>query len=145
MFLVDTNVISERRKGAKADPGVIQFIDRLEHELFLPVQVIGELQSGIEQLRNRRDDSQAAQLQAWLDSILGDASMRVLAFDTPCAIMWGKLMAGSNQHSIDRQIAAIALAYDLTIVTRNTRHYDGTGAGVLNPFLADRSPNPASN
>jgi toxin FitB len=143
MFLLDTDVISERRKGAKADPGVKDFIDRVDHELFLPVQVIGELQSGIEQLRNRRDDSQAALLQTWLDSILSDASIRVLAFDTPCAITWGKLMAGSDQHAIDRQIAAIALAYDLTIVTRNTRHYDGTGARVLNPFLADRSPSAA--
>jgi predicted nucleic acid-binding protein len=96
-------------------------------------------------LKNRHDDPQAAQLEAWVDSILSDASVRILAFDTPCAIMWGKLMAGGSQHTIDRQIAAIALIYDLTIVTRNTQHYDGTGARVVNPFLADRSSGVAEN
>jgi len=33
----------------------------------------------------------------------------------------------------------MALIYNLTIITRNTRHYDGTGVRVLNPFFADRS------
>jgi len=51
MFLVDTNVLSERRKGPRADPGVVDFILRAEHELFLPVQVVGELRSGIQSLR----------------------------------------------------------------------------------------------
>jgi hypothetical protein len=53
--------------------------------------------------------------------------------------VWGKLRSGNDQNLIDKQIAAIALIYDLTIVTRNTRHYDGIGVRVLNPFIADRS------
>jgi toxin FitB len=52
-------------------------------------------------------------------------------------------MGASDQNPLDRQIAAIALVYDLTVVTRNTRHYTGTGARVLNPFEAD-TPEAAS-
>jgi toxin FitB len=140
MFLLDTNVISERRKGAKADPGVAEFIDRLEHELFLPVQAIGELRSGVERLRIRHDHAQALRLEAWLESILSDASLRILAFDTACATVWGKLMGMNDQHAVDRQIAAIAIVYGLTLVTRNTAHFADTGVKLLNPFTADAPP-----
>ncbi len=58
---------------------------------------------------------------------------------------WGKLRSGNDQNLIDKQIAAIALIYDLTIVTRNTRHYDGSGVRVVNPFLADRSSGAHAN
>ena len=138
MYLVDTNVISERRKGARADRGVAEFIDAVEHELFLPVQVVGELVRGVEGLRTRGDLPQAKVLGAWLDMILEEFSARILPFDLASAHTWGKLMRISDQNQIDKQIAAIALVYDLTIVTRNTRHFEGTGARTLNPFAADR-------
>ena len=43
-------------------------------------------------------------------------------------------MAQSPQHTIGRQIAAIALLYNFTIVTRNGADFVGTGTRVLNPF-----------
>jgi hypothetical protein len=137
MFLVDTNVLSERRKGPKADPGVVDFIERTEHELFLPVQVIGELRSGIERLRHRGDLRQALRLETWLRLILEEYTLRILAFDLQCARMWGALMGVNDQHIVDKQIAAIALVYDLTIVTRNIAHFAGTGVRLLNPFSID--------
>jgi predicted nucleic acid-binding protein len=141
MFLLDTNVLSERRKGTKADPGVVDFIKRTEHEFFLPVQVIGELQSGVEALRLRGDLPRALRLETWFQIILKEYSQRILAFDMQCAKIWGALMGVNDQHIVDRQIAAIALAYDLTVVTRNTAHFSGTGARLLNPFMAD-APSP---
>ena len=137
MFLLDTNVLSERRKGPKADPGVVSFMEREDHEFFLPVQVVGELRSGIEGLRLRGDLPQALRLETWFQFILEEYSLRILAFDLPCAKIWGVLMGVNDQHIVVRQIAAIALAYDLTVVTRNTAHFAGTGVQVLNPFLAD--------
>jgi hypothetical protein len=140
MFLVDTNVLSERRKGPKADPGVVDFIGRTENELFLPVQVVGELRSGVEALRLRGDLPQALRLEAWFQLVLDEYSLRILAFDLQCAKIWGSLMGVNDQHIVDRQIAAIALAYDLTLVTRNTAHFAGTGVRLLNPFFADAPP-----
>lgn len=137
MFLIDTNIISEERKGNRADPGVIAFIEKMEHQLFLPAQAVGELRRGIEALRQRGDFPQAARLEAWFWQILATYSKRILPFDTACAELWGRLMGLNDQNPIDRQIAAIALHYDLTVVTRNTAHFAGTGARLLNPFTAD--------
>jgi predicted nucleic acid-binding protein len=137
MYLLDTNVLSERRKGAKADPGVVSFIDRQGDRAYLPVQVVGELRSGIEGLRRRKDLPQAKLLEDWLTMILDEYSDQVIDFTLPCAQVWGALMGVNDQHIVDRQIAAIALVHDLTIVTRNTSHFAGTGARLMNPFLAD--------
>jgi predicted nucleic acid-binding protein len=145
MFLVDTNVLSEVRKGPKADPGVVDFLQRPEHELFLPVQVTGELRYGIEKLRYRGDLPQALKLETWLQAILEDYSLRILVFDLPCAKMWGNLMGVNDQQPVDKQIAAIALVYDLTVVTRNIGHFAGTGVRLVNPFFADVTPSPPTN
>lgn len=145
MFLVDTNAISELRKGRKADPGVRAFLKANEDSLFLPVQAIGELSFGVESLRRKGDLTQADRVQEWLDFVLDTFEGKVLSFDQACSLMWGRLRSGNDQNLIDKQIAAIALIYDLTIVTRNTRHYDGTGVRVVNPFYADRTIRPRVN
>jgi predicted nucleic acid-binding protein len=137
VYLLDTNVLSERRKGAKADPGVVSFIDRQGDNLYLPVQVVGELRSGIEGLRLRSDVRQAQLLEDWLTVVIGEYADHVIDFTLPCAQVWGALMGVNDQHTVDRQIAAIALVYDLTIVTRNITHFQGTGVRLMNPFLAD--------
>ena len=144
MYLVDTNVLSERRKGRRADPGVMEFFRRASNEVFVPVQVAGEIQGGIERLRQRGDRPQALLLEKWFRSILDEFSEHILAFDLDCAKLWGVLVGTNEQHKIDKQIAAIALLHDLTVVTRNTAHFSGTGAGVLNPFFADSRSNPAN-
>jgi toxin FitB len=145
MYLVDTNAISELRRGPEADRGVRTFLKERENELFLPAQAIGELSFGIENLKRKGDLPQARLLQQWLDLVLEMFEGRVLSLDHSCALAWGRLRSGNDRNMIDKQIAAIALSYDLTIVTRNTRHYEGTGARVLNPFHADRSPRTASH
>ncbi len=137
MYLVDTNVLSERRKGRKADPGVVEFFRRAKNEVFVPVQVAGEIEGGIERLRQRGDRPQAQVLERWFLAVLAEFSEHFLVFDLDCAKVWGVLIGANEQHSIDKQIAAIALLHDLTIVTRNIAHFSGTGARTLNPFLAD--------
>jgi predicted nucleic acid-binding protein len=134
MFLLDTNVLSERRKGVKADPGVREFLDRTSDELFLPVQVVGELLSGIHALRLRGDLPQARKLETWFQLTVDEYAEHILSFDLECARTWGVLMGVNDQHIVDRQIAAIALVYNLTVVTRNTDHFAGTGVRLLNPF-----------
>jgi hypothetical protein len=138
MYLVDTNVISETRKGRKADPGVAAFLRCAKNEVFLPVQVVGELQGGIERIRQRGDHPQALVLQNWFESVLNDYAPHVLAFDLECAKIWGILIGVNEQHRVDKQIAAIALLHDLIVVTRNTSHFADAGVRILNPFLADR-------
>ena len=135
MYLVDTNVISEARKGAKANPGVMAFWRGAgATDIYLSAQTVGELRRGLENIRLRGDHAQAKRLAAWLDSVTSDYADRILAFDADCAQVWGKLMSPHPQHPIDKQIAAIALIHDLTVVTRNTEDFRGTGVRLHNPF-----------
>ncbi len=135
MYLLDTNVISELRKGGRANPGVTAFFATLAPEdIYLSVVTIGEIRRGLENLRARGDREQAGRLEAWLDKIVTDFFDRILDFDLECAQVWGKLMAPHPQHPIDKQIAAIALIYDLTVVTRNTDDFVSSGVRSLNPF-----------
>lgn len=135
MYLVDTNVISEARKGTKANPGVRAFWQSTRSgEIHIAVQTVGEIRQGLETIRTRGDRQQAGILEAWLDGVVEHYSDHILAFDIECAQVWGKLMAPDPQHPIDKQIAAIALMHDLTVVTRNGADFDGTGVKLLDPF-----------
>lgn len=136
MYLVDTNVISEARKGKKANPGVQKFFQAIEAGgLYLSVQTIGEIRRGLENIRRRGDLPQARKLEKWLDSIVADYADRILSFDEECAQVWGRLMSPHHEHPIDKQIAAIALIHDLTVITRNVDDFRGTGTRTSNPFV----------
>lgn len=136
MYLVDTNVISDARKGKKANPGVQKFFQAVDAaDLYLSAQTIGEIRRGLENIRHRGDITQAKKLEKWLDLIVTDYADRILSFDEACAQVWGRLMSPHHVHPIDKQIAAIALIYDLTVVTRNLDDFRGTGAKVVNPFI----------
>jgi predicted nucleic acid-binding protein len=137
MYLVDTNVISEARKGSRADKGVLAFLAEADPaELYLSVQTLGEIRRGVESIRGRGDFPQAQRLENWLCWVTSEYADRILDFDADCAQVWGKLMSPQQQHPVDKQIAAIALIHDLTVVTRNTADFQGTGARVHNPFSA---------
>ena len=136
MYLVDTNVISEARKGKTANPGVQKFFRTVEAEdLYLSVQTIGEIRRGLENIRHRGDLPQAKKLEKWLDLVVAGYDNRILSFDEECAQVWGRLMSPHHEHPIDKQIAAIALIHDLTVVTRNIDDFRGTGARIDNPFV----------
>ena len=137
MFLVDTNVLSEQRRGSKANSGVLSFFRTAGKNVFLPVQVLGELRYGIEKLKRKGDLPQAQVLEEWFQSVLEEYAQRILVFDLNAAKIWGDFMGASDQHIVDKQIAAIAMVYDLTVVTRNTNDFNGTGVRLLNPFHRD--------
>ena len=135
MYLVDTNVISEARKGKKANPGVQAFFQTADAgDIYLSVQTIGEIRRGQENIRHRGDLPQAIKLEKWLELIITFYADRILNFDEECAQVWGRLMSPHHQHPIDKQIAAIALIHDLTVVTRNVDDFRGTGVVLHNPF-----------
>ena len=140
MFLLDTNVICEIRKGARGNRGVQQFSEQINanrYPVYLAALTVGELRRGIEALNHRGDGPQADILSRWLHQVLTEYATGVIAFDEPCAQVWGRLMVPHISNAIDKQIAATAIVHQLTLVTRNTRDFQNTGARLLNPFTED--------
>ncbi len=139
MYLVDTNVISEVRKKSKANTGVRAFFKQaIENKtlLFISVVTVGELRRGVESIRYRGDVRQANQLEKWLEALLTEYEDYILDINQDIAQLWGRLRAPHPENALDKQIAATALIYELTVVTRNHKDFVKTGVRVLNPFTA---------
>jgi toxin FitB len=137
MFLIDTNVISEARKKRKANAGVTAFFNQALAQgspLYVSVVTIGELRRGVELIRHRGDSRQARQLETWLNGVLEEFRDNILVFGAEAAQVWGRLRVPHAEHQLDKQIAAIALVNELTVVTRNVGDFAGTGVRLHNPF-----------
>lgn len=137
MYLLDTNVVSELRKGARANAGVMRFIERIAGEdapVYISVITLGELRRGVELIRHRGDLAQAEALETWLQGLLDDYADQILEFGADEAQVWGRLRVPQPENALDKQIAATALTCGLTLVTRNLRDFAATGAPLHNPF-----------
>jgi predicted nucleic acid-binding protein len=132
--LLDTNVLSELRKGPRANARVrAWFAGVASEEIHLSVLVVGELRRGIERVRSR-DTRQAASLERWLSRVVTDHGDRILPIDGRVAEEWGRLTAVRAGSVIDTLMAATALVHGLVLVTRNVRDVAWTGVPHLNPF-----------
>ena len=135
-FLVDTNVVSELRKGPRANARVRAWIESVdEHELFVSVLLVGEIRQGIERLR-LRDAKAAATLDLWCRALLDDYRDRILPIDAQISERWGQLNVPDPIAAVDGLLAATALVHSLVLVTRNVRGIRRTGVSFLDPFGA---------
>ena len=135
-WLVDTNILSELRKGDRANAGVRSWFEAArEEDLFTSVLVLGEIRRGIESIR-RRDPTAAVALEQWLLRVTTTFSDRILEVDARVADRWGFLNVPDPMPTIDGLLAATALVHDLVLVTRNARDVARTGVRVLDPIGA---------
>ena len=133
-LLLDTNIVSELRKGERADVRVREwFATVAEEDLHLSVLVIGELRRGIERVRSR-DTRQAQALERWLQRLVRQHTNRILPVDQRIADEWGRFSARRSVAPVDVLMAATARVHQLMLVTRNTRDIAWTGVAHLNPF-----------
>jgi toxin FitB len=134
-FLLDTNVISELRKGDRCHKSVRSWFESIpEDELFLSVLVFGEIRRGVERIRVH-DPISARSLQKWLEEISTDFADRIMGVDVAIADQWGRLGIQQPVPVLDAMLAATALVHDLTVATRDTDGFKNTGARVINPFV----------
>ena len=135
-YLLDTNVVSELRRGTNANPNVTAwFVDHRDSEMWLSVLVLGELRRG-EALIARRDPSAGQVIGAWVDSVVLDYSDRLLPVTVEIAGRWGVLSVPNPIPAVDGLLAATAIEHGLTLVTRNVADIERTGVHWHNPFEA---------
>jgi toxin FitB len=137
MYLLDTNVVSELRKAKMCNPKVLAWSKQLSPStLFLSVISILELETGI-LLIERRDEIQGARLRSWFETqVLPTFDGRILPVDTPIARRSAAMHVPAPRSDRDALIAATALVHKMTVVTRNVKDFEPTGAAIINPWQA---------
>lgn len=133
-YLIDTNIISEIRKGGRCDPNVAAWYASIDDgAIYLSALVFGEIRKGIEKVRSR-EPTRAQALENWLSAVRKAFAERVLPVDQLVAEEWGRMTAARSVPSIDALLAATAKIHRMTLVTSNLLDVKGLGAEVLNPF-----------
>ena len=132
-YLVDANVLSEPTKPSP-EPQAMQWLRQNERELVVDPIIVGEIRFGILLMPKSR---RRRQLETWFDG--GIRRMTCLTWDINVGLRWAKLLAdlrvaGRSMPIKDSLVAATALTYDLTIVTRNRRDFENAGVRLIDPF-----------
>ena len=143
MILLDTVVLSELRK-AKPNAGVLAFLTTQASETtFLSALTIGEIEAGIAKQRALEKNSEtttnrgfADELAQWLVATELQFAQNILPITPQIAKLWGRLCVQTGNKGIDNLIGATALCHNLTMVTRNVKDFELTGASVINPFTS---------
>jgi predicted nucleic acid-binding protein len=133
-FLLDTNVVSEARRG-RPDGRVVAWVDRHRGNNWLSVVTIAELCKGIAAVRRSKGEHQKApKLQAWLDTIRQLYAERIIPLDEAMAAMAGEFMGRHQMTVEDAMIGATAKARSLILVTRNIRDFRAAGIELVDPW-----------
>lgn len=139
-FLLDTNVLSEFSRRGEPNPQVQRWLRSVSPEaLYVSVLTLAEIRRGIELLPagKRRE-----QLESWFkEELLGSlADVNILPVTREIGEGWAVWTARGQERGVqvavmDGLIAATALAHGLTLVTRNTKDFEGLRVPMLNPWL----------
>ena len=132
-YLIDTNIISEVRKGANCDRNVAAWYDKIvDADIYLSVLVL-EIRKGIERARPK-DPAQARALEKWLTDVVQSFAERILPIDHVVADEWGRMSAKRPLSTTDALLAATAKVHGMTLATRNIVDVADLGTDILNPF-----------
>ncbi|PKU23305.1 type II toxin-antitoxin system VapC family toxin [Telmatospirillum siberiense] len=144
-FLLDTNVISMLSPSrAEASDRFLDWLERADGEgrVFLSVVTIHEIEKGIALLDSKGATAKAAGLKVWLSGLLTTYDDKILGLEVPAASFSGKaeanaVAAGHNPGMADAIIAGIAEAHDLTVITRNVKHFRPFDIRIASPDDAE--------
>ena len=131
MYLVDTNVLSEARRGSREAHSWLRSVD--PSSIYLSVITLGEIMRGIA-LKERIDKRGAGPLMVWLERLRHDYGNRILPITDRIALEWGRLSAERPRGMADGLIAATAIVHAKIIVTRNIADFPDTRVPVVDPW-----------
>jgi predicted nucleic acid-binding protein len=131
MFLVDTNVISEARRGTQEAVSWLRSVR--PSTIFLSVLSLGEIMKGIV-MKERSDRQAASRFAEWLQELRRDHADRILPITDDIAVESGRIAALRPRGDVDGLIAATAMVHDLILVTRNVADFDDLPVSIVDPW-----------
>jgi toxin FitB len=134
VYLVDTNVVSEARRGSRQAVAWLRSVR--PESVYLSALTLGEIMRGVA-LRRKSDPQTATRLTEWLEQLRQDHSDRILPVTDRIALEWGRIAALRPRGDIDGLIAATAIVHDLILVTRNVKDFEDIVVSVINPWSTE--------
>ena len=140
-YLLDTNVVSMLSPSrAEAWDPFLEWLERADGEgrVFLSVVTVHEIAKGVALLDSKGTSAKAAGLRVWLAGLIAAYDDKILGLDVPVASLSGRaeakaVDAGHDPGMADAVIAGLAEAHDLTVITRNAKHFKPLGVRVASP------------
>ena len=134
MYLVDTNVVSEARRGSRQAVAWLRSVR--PESVYLSALTLGEIMRGVA-LRRKSDPQTAARLTEWLERLRQNHADRILPVTDRVALEWGRIAALRPRGDIDGLIAATAIVHDLILVTRNVKDFEDIAVSLINPWSSE--------
>jgi predicted nucleic acid-binding protein len=134
MYLVDTNVLSEARRGRAEAASWLRSVD--PDQIFLSVITLGEIMKGIA-MKSRSDVPASAALHRWLETLRSAHARRILPINSDVAVQWGRIAALRPRSVPDALIAATAIAHNKILVTRNIGDFADLPVVIIDPWKRD--------
>lgn len=134
MYVLDTNVVSALRRPDR-EPAVAEWARTVPLvDQYVMALTVAEIERGVVR-KEQMDAAQGAVLRRWLtERVLPGFAGRVLPFDLSAARIIARYPVPEHAPYDDAQIAAVAEAHGMTVVTRNLRHFAPLGVRVLCPW-----------
>jgi predicted nucleic acid-binding protein len=134
LYLVDTNVVSEARRGSAQALAWLRSVR--PERVYLSALTLGEIMRDVT-LRRKSDPQTAARLTEWLEQLRQDHADRILPVTDRIALEWGRIAALRPRGDIDGLIAATAIVHGLILVTRNVKDFEDTVVSLINPWSSE--------
>ncbi len=133
-YVLDTNVVCALRVRGRNPPVEAWSSSVPVADQFVTAMTLAEIERGVV-AKERSDPPQGDVLRRWFeDHVLPAFAGRVLPFDLPAARVLAGYRVPEHAPLDDALIAAVAQAAQLTVVTRNLRHFEPLGVACLNPW-----------
>jgi hypothetical protein len=138
VYLLDTNIVSlfDPRRANEAAP-FLEWMRQHDPLLFLSTITLTEIEAGILKLIREGKRARAHQIVALRDGLIADFKDRLLPLDVDVALTLARLAQAVRPKVIERVdliIAATAKVHDLTVLSRNVRHFEPTGVAIIDPL-----------
>ena len=133
-YVLDTNVVSALRVRGRHQPVEAWAASIPVGDMFITAITVAEIERGVI-ARQRSDTRQGTVLRRWFDGhVLPTFADRVLAFDLSAARILATYRVPEHAPLDDALLAAVAQSHDMTVATRNIKHFEPLGILCLNPW-----------